>query len=199
MVEKYYGGIRSRRLPRRPEWREPPKRSEIRVSLKHKQVRRSAWVQRYLAPSYRVGERRHAYSLRVLAEILGGGSTSRLYRALAVEQRVATSARAWYDPDARGPGVFGLHASPRPGQKVAVVAAAVKAEIARLLKDGVTRTEVDEAIARLKDAAVFVRDSISGPARILGGALAIGMTVEDVEAWPDRIGAAWCTGLAIPT
>ncbi|MDH3702789.1 MAG: insulinase family protein, partial [Alphaproteobacteria bacterium] len=82
-----------------------------------------------------------------------------------------------------------LYASPRPGTKVEDVAAAVKSEIQRLLKDGVTEKEVREAVTRLQDAAVFARDSINGPAQIFGGALAIGLEVEDVESWPDRIGA----------
>ena len=29
----------------------------------------------------------------------------------------------------------------------------------------------------------------SGPARIVGAALAIGRTLDDVQSWPDRIGA----------
>lgn len=189
MVEKYYGVIPARKLPPRPEWREPPQSAERRVVLKHKQVRHPAWSQRYLAPSYRVGDRKDAYALQILSEILGGGSTSRLYRALAVEQKIAAAAGAWYDPDARGPGTFSLYASPRPGTKVEDVASAVKSEIQRLLKDGVTEKEVREAVTRLQDAAVFARDSINGPAQIFGGALAIGLEVEDVESWPDRIGA----------
>ena len=39
------------------------------------------------------------------------------------------------------------------------------------------------------DSAVFARDSLSAGARAFGAALANGRAVEDVEAWPDRIGA----------
>ncbi|MCG8543267.1 MAG: insulinase family protein, partial [Alphaproteobacteria bacterium] len=66
---------------------------------------------------------------------------------------------------------------------------AIDQEIKRVIKDGVTEQEVTEAIQRLKDAAIFARDSIGGPARILGSALAIGLKIEDIENWPDRIGA----------
>src|SRR3546814_12545553 len=48
--------------------------------------------------------------------------------------------------------------------------------------------EVAQAIQRLKDAAVFARDSIDAPSRIVGSALAIGRKIEDVESWPERIG-----------
>ena len=57
------------------------------------------------------------------------------------------------------------------------------------VEEGVTAEEVSEAIERLQSAAVFARDSVSTPARVLGSALVTGQTLEDVEAWPERIGA----------
>ena len=59
----------------------------------------------------------------------------------------------------------------------------------KLLKDGVTETEVSDAKRRLAASAIFARDSLDGPARILGGAVANGQRVEDVEDWPARIAA----------
>ena len=189
MVEKHYGKIPARALPKRPAWIEPPQTAERRITLKHKQVRQPSWSRRYLAPSYLAGPREQTYALQVLSEILGGGPTSRLYRALAVEEGVAAAAGAWYDPDNRGPGALGLYGSPRPGKGVEEIEKLTQREIDRLMKDGVTETEVKEAIQRLQDAAIYARDSVSGPARILGSALVIGMTIDDVELWPERIGA----------
>jgi zinc protease len=65
---------------------------------------------------------------------------------------------------------------------------AVGEELALLLKDGVSDQEVTRAVARLQADAIFARDSNRAPARILGGALAIGRSVEDVETWPEHIG-----------
>lgn len=188
LVEKYYGKIPSRAVPARIDWREPPQTADRRVTLKHKQVQQATWSRRMIAPSYSTGPEKETYALQVLAEILGGGSTSRLYRSLAVEQRTAASAGAWYDPDARGPGTFGFYGSPRAGHDVGEIEKLVESEVAKLLKGGVTDTEVAQAIQRLKDAAVFARDSIDAPSRIVGSALAIGRKIEDVESWPERIG-----------
>lgn len=189
MVEKYYGKIPARSLPQRPLWVEPESSADRRVTLKHKQVQQPAWSRRMLAPSYSTGPKEDTYALQVLAEILGGGSTSRLYKSLAVEQRKAVSAGAWYDAEARGPGTFGFYGSPKVGNSVEDIEGLMEAEIAKLLKDGVTENEVKQAIQRLQDAAIFARDSISAPSRILGNALVAGRTIEDVEAWPEQIGA----------
>jgi len=189
LVEKYYGPIPAHALPARPDWVEPLQTADRRITLKHKQVQQPTWSRRILAPSYATGPAADAYALQVLAEILGGGPTSRLYKSLAVEQRAAVSAGAWYDADARGPGTFGFYGAPRAGKTVDDIERLMNAEVAKLLKDGVTEAEVKRAIQRLQDAAVFARDSITAPSRVLGGALATGRTIEDVEAWPDRIGA----------
>jgi zinc protease len=188
LVEKYYGKIPARPVPARPDWKEPPQTADRRIVLKHKQVHQATWSRRMIAPSYMTGPAKDTYALQVLAEILGGGPTSRLYRSLAVEQRTAATVGAWYDPDARGPGTFGVYGSPRSGHNVGEIEKLIEAELAKLLKDGVTEAEVTQAIQRLKDAAIFARDSIEAPSRIIGSALAIGRTIDDVESWPDRIG-----------
>jgi zinc protease len=131
------------------------------------------------------------YPLQVLAEILSGGATSRLYKALVVEEKIAASAGAWYDSHARGPSIFGFYISPAPDKQNSVKTAeqGVIAQIDKLIADGVTDVEVKKAIIRLQASAIYARDSYRTPAHILGSALAIGMSVSDVEAWPERIGA----------
>jgi zinc protease len=66
---------------------------------------------------------------------------------------------------------------------------AVDAELQKIVKDGVSEDELERAKKRLTTSAVYARDSLGTGARALGAALAIGRTVEDVEAWPDRISA----------
>jgi zinc protease len=196
LAEKYYGVIPARPLPVRQEWREPPQRTDRRVELKHPQVRQPSWTLRYLTPSYAYGDTQHVYALQVLEEILSGSSTSRLYNSLVVEQQVAVSTGAWYRASARGPTAFGFSATPRSVDGVAAVEKAMLAEIERLLKDGVTEEEVARAIARMQANAIFARDSNRVPARTLGGALVIGRSVEDVESWPEHIGAVTAAEVA---
>ena len=64
---------------------------------------------------------------------------------------------------------------------------AVRAEIERLLQEGVEEREVERAKQRLLDSAVFARDSVAGPAYVFGMALTAGGSVEGVENWPERV------------
>ena len=189
MVERHFGTISRRELPTRPTWREPPRSAERLITLSHHRVRQPSWSRRFLAPSHGQGdEKRQIHALEVLTEILSGGTTGRFYRQLVVEKGLAAHAVAWYSGDNRGPGVFGFYGSPRPGHTLDEIEAAIEAEIEKLLANGVTETEVRTAIERMQAEAIFARDSLGGPPRILGNALMTGQTLADVEAWPDRIG-----------
>ena len=66
---------------------------------------------------------------------------------------------------------------------------AVMGEVAKVLADGVTASELARTRQRLVAEAVYARDSLGGAARVFGSALTCGEAVGDVEAWPARIAA----------
>lgn len=188
LAQKYYGVI-----PRGPDIMrarpsEPPQRAARRVTYRDARVRQPAWSRYYLAPSLKAGLTEHAYPLEVLADILDG-ATGRLYRSLVVDSKIAVSAGSQYGADDLGPGRFVIYASPQPGVGMDKLEQSVDAEIAKLLAGGVTESEVARAKKRMQAQAVYARDSMRAGARVLGAALASGLTIDDVEKWPERIGA----------
>ena len=189
LAEKYYGALPATVAPVRARPDEPAQFAPRRVTKEDQRVQLASWSRLYQAPSYHRGAKEHAYALEVLAELLGGGTSSRLYRGLVVEQKLATAAGSGYDGDSLDLSTFSLYASAQAGGGVGAIEQAMDAEIARLLKDGVTADEVSRAKGSLQAEAVKARDSLSGPARLVGAALATGSTIDDIEAWPDRIGA----------
>ena len=75
----------------------------------------------------------------MLAYVLGGGSNSRLYRALVMEQRLATNAGAWYQGTSLDATRFGLYGTPAAGVSLEKLEAAIDAVIAAFLDKGPTR------------------------------------------------------------
>ncbi|NKB48222.1 MAG: insulinase family protein [Alphaproteobacteria bacterium] len=189
LAETYYGPIPAKKLPERLRPSEPPHHAPREVVMRDARVEQPSWSRRWLAPSYVSGDVEHAHALEVLAQVLGGGSSSRLHSALVIDQALAVGAGAWYQPDSLNTTTFGMGFSPRPGVDVDTLATALEAEVARFLENGATAEEVERAKQRMVDRAVFARDSLGGPARIFGRALTSGQTVEDVEQWPNRISA----------
>jgi zinc protease len=196
LAEEYYGVIPAREVPERVRVAEPPQQAAREIELRDARVRQPSWVRSYLAPSYSTGASEHAYALEVLADVLGGTATSRLYRALVIEQGLATSAGAFYRGSAFDLSTFRVYASPRPGVDLDELQAAVEAEIARLEEEPITPEEVERSTRRTIAQAIYARDSLSTAVRSFGVALATGRTVEDVEAWPERIGAVTAEDVA---
>jgi zinc protease len=189
LAEKYYGAIPAQPVPERERVMEPPQEAPRRVELSDPRVQQPSWVRSYLAPSFTTGATEHAYALEVLAEIVGGTSTSRLYRSLVIGQKLATSAGAYYRGAALDLATLRVYASPRPGVSLAELETAVDAELGRLRTEPITDAEVARATQRLVAEATYARDSLGTAVRSFGIALATGQTVEDVEAWPERIEA----------
>ena len=189
LAERIYGALPAVGGEPRQRPQEPPHLAARRIEFKDPRVRQPEWSRTHLAPSYVSGASEHAYALQVLAELFGGSSTSQLYRSLVIDQKIAASAGAWYGASGLGPSLFGFYASPSQGADIAAVENAVDIEIERLLVDGVTADEVERVKTRMAREAIYARESLSTAARIFGAALSTGYSVDDVEAWPDRIAA----------
>jgi len=188
LAEKHYGPIARREVPARARIKEPPQIAPRRVVLSDVRVSQPAWQRSYLAPSAHGGATEHALPLDLLADILGGGATGRLYRSLVIEQGIAASAGAYYSGLDYDLTRFWLSAQPKPGGDVAAIEAAVDAVIAEVLKDGVTEEELTRSKSSMRASATYARDSLGTGARIFGMGLTSGLTIDQIESWPERIG-----------
>ncbi|MGE5504929.1 MAG: M16 family metallopeptidase [Actinomycetota bacterium] len=188
LAEKYYGPIPAGEIAPRNRLKEPPPVAARTVVLKDGRVRQPSWNRLYLAPSYMAGDKALAYPLQVLAEVVGGGATSRLYRSLVVEQGLAAAAGTAYDPTAVDLSTFTVAVTPRPGVAMDRLEAAVDKELRAIAAGAIRAEEVERAKSRLRANVTYARDSLHTGARVLGEALATGQKVDDVESWPTRIG-----------
>ncbi len=190
LASETYGKVARRADPPprlRPQ--EPEQVAARRVELADPRVRQPSISRAYVAPSYTTAKGDEAHALDVLSVVLGGGSTSRLYRGLVVEQGIAAGAGAYFGGSALDDSRFVVYASPRPGHTLAEMETALDAEIARLIKDGVEPGELERAKTRLIADTVYDLDSQVSLARTFGSALSTGMQIRDVLDWPERIRA----------
>lgn len=193
LAEDTYGRIPAAETPERIRVEEPDHYAPRRVTLEHPQIGQASWTRYYLAPSSNDGASEHVYALQVLSEILGQGTDSRLYQALVLDQGIAVGSGAWYSSDAMNMGVFGLWGTPPVSDDdeaaIAIIEAAIDAEVARVMETGVTQEEVDSAIDQMQSDAIFARDSLMTGANIIGETLITGGSIADIETWPELIGA----------
>jgi len=187
LAEKYYAPVPSRRVEARRRPSEGGPDLPQRVVRADARVAEPRWHRDFLAPSYRLGETRHAHALLVLARLFGGSETSRLSRALRADAKIALSASAGYSPAALGLTSFEISVHPARGHSAAEIEAAVATEIKRVLDGDVTAAELERAQNQLLASAIYSQDSLSSGPRLYGNMLCTGGTIADIDAWPHRI------------
>jgi zinc protease len=182
MAEKHFGKIKPRTLPPRKPQTEPPQEGIKRLSVK------APGELPYLSMGWHVPSIRDAekdwepYALEVLAGVLDGDSSARLNKNLVREKRIAQSADASYDSTARGPNVmFNLSGTPSEGKTVAELEAALRGEVDKLVKEGVTEDELNRVKAQVTSSQVYQRDSMFYQAMLIGEFEMVGLSYKDID------------------
>ncbi|TGQ52121.1 insulinase family protein [Mesorhizobium sp. M1C.F.Ca.ET.193.01.1.1] len=188
MAERTYGKVaRGPDLPPRIRPVEPEQNTKRTVTLADARVSVPSFSTQWVVPSYHTAKPGEAEALDLLAAILGGDNRSRLYQQLVVKQGIASEAGAFFQGTMLDATNFTVYGTPRGDAKLSDVEAAVDAEIARIVKDGVTDDELERAKTRYVRSMIFARDKQDDMANMYGSTLATGGNVKDVEEWPDRI------------
>ncbi|MFT0890783.1 M16 family metallopeptidase [Pseudochelatococcus sp. G4_1912] len=190
LADSTYGQIPARgERPVRERPQEPPAVATKRVTVADARVEQPYLLRAWVVPSARTQTDNEAYALELLAEILGGGQTSLLYRHLVLDQGVAVGAGAGYHGTMLDASRFDVYAVPGQGVTIEALDEAVGKVITRLIEEGVTPGELERARTRFIAEMIYAQDSQVHMAHIYGSALAIGETIEDVQQWTQRIEA----------
>ena len=189
MAEQIYGVIPANpNVVVHPRPQEPPHRAPRRVDLMDQRAGKPSWNRQYLAPSYLTAEPGEAEALDLLMKIATSGATSRLYKRLVVEDRLASSAGGWYSGAARDSGKIAIYAVPADGVTLDKLEAGVDAVLADIRAKGLTEPELERAKKTYLAEYVYESDNQASLARRYGWSLTVGRSVKDIEDWPDRIG-----------
>ena len=163
VIEKSFGSVPKGVLPEQEVGEEPNQIGERRIFVK-KEAQLPSLVMGYHVPNLKKPD---SYVLEVIASILSSGKSSRLYRSLVEEKRLALSADADHSLLSRDPGLFYLSAEPLPGKEISEVEKALDQEVERLQKEPVGDGELEKAKNQLEASFIFGQDSIFSQAMLL--------------------------------
>ncbi len=168
LAQKYYGSIPAVKLPPRKAVGEAAQLGIKRIVVKAP-AELPYLIMAWHAPTLRDAEKEwKPYALEVLVGVLDGNSSARLNKALVREQQVAMDVGAGYDSVARGPGLFVLEGTPREGKTVGDMEAALREQLALLVRDGVNAEELQRVKAQVMAGEVYKRDSVFYQAMQIG-------------------------------
>lgn len=143
---------------------EPPQKGERRVWVEKAEISNP-----HLSVVYHVPAANHAdfFVLNILAEILSGGPSSRLYRSLVDEQRIAIEVYA-NNPESLDPDLFSFGIVGADGKTLSAIEKSFDKEIDKLVTQGVTDTELNTAKKKLLVNFYRSMETINGKAQLIG-------------------------------
>jgi len=190
LAEQHYGPIApTPGLGPRVRPAEPPQIADRRVVYEDPTVASPYVSIMRHAPTREEGDQADAAALTILAELLGGGPTSLFGRVLQTEEQTSLFATAYYNGLSYDGGSFTLVNVPVPGRSLEEAEADLERLIAQFLEDGVDEAQFERVKFLYTASEIYAQDNVSGLARGYGVALTSGLTVADVQAWPDAIAA----------
>jgi len=186
-AEKYYGPLEGRALPVRRQQIEPLQEGPRKVTVKAP-AELPVLIMGYKAPVLRdIDKDSEPYALEMLASILDGHEAARFNKKLVREDKVALSVGIEYDNTARGPGMLYLNGTPSEGKTVADLESALRAEIVRVQKDGVSEQELKRAKAQLVAGQVYKLDSMFGQAMEIGQIESAGLPYQKLDRMLEKL------------
>ena len=184
LAEKYYGAIPANPdLPERVRTQEPPQTAARRLTFKDARVAQPYVSRSYLAPERDSGAQEKAAALTVLAEILGGGTTSFMAEKLQFDNPVAVYTAAFYGGVSLDDTTFNVVIVPSEGVTLTEAEAAMDETLAAFIETGVDPEQLERIKMQLRASQIYARDNVDRIANRYGRALTSGLTVEDVQAW----------------
>ena len=194
LAQKYYGSIEARPVPTRKPRLEPAQTGVRRLNFK------APAEQAYVSMAFKVPSLQSldspqasdadALALTVLAAVLDGYSGARLERVLTQgDSRVADSVGAYNGLSGRGPQLFMLEGVPVPGKTSMQVELALREQVARSARDGVTEAELSRVKTQWVASEVYKLDSVFNQARELGSDWVQGLPLDADEKLISRLRA----------
>jgi len=186
LAKEHYGPV-----PANPDLKDRVRPSEPRHMAERRMIFRDARVAQpyvmrtYLAPERDSGAQEKAAALTILAELLAGGQTSVLTRKLQFETQQAVYSSAFYSGTSLDDTTFGLIIVPAQGVSLEEGEAALDSAVSEFLEEGVDEEQLARIKFQMKAQQIYARDNTNQLARRYGGALTSGLTVADVQAWPE--------------
>ncbi len=163
VIDKYFGKLKYGPDPGEIKIIEPEQVGERRsvVRMASKPMILIAW-KKPAAPSV------EDFTFDIIAAALGSGDSSRLYKSLVLDRKIANNIYAWNGaPGARYDNLFGIFASPAEGVTPEQLELEIYAEIKKF-RESVTLSEVDRVINMSESEFVFMLDDNDGIAGQLG-------------------------------
>ncbi len=189
LVERTYGALPRRGRDSRKRPGEPASRSARRVKVTSPIAPLPSFSRAFLVPHRSDMALDDLEALQLLTMVLGSGTSSRFYSELVLKRSLATGVGSYDRAEVLDYPSLHIYGQPVPGVEIADLEAGIDSVLVQFLNEGVRDDELRQAKDRLAAAAILARDDPKTAPRVIGSAMAVGDSLEHLQAWPERVAA----------
>ena len=157
MATDYFGPLEAGDEPPPVEFTPPALSSEVRLLLEDRVELPRLYLAWHSPALFAAGDA----ELDLVAEVLASGKTSRLYRSLVYEERIATEIAASQNSREIG-GFFQIVATAAPGRSLAELEQAIERAVGALITDGPTPLEMERCQAQAEANFIYRLQTVGG-------------------------------------
>lgn len=187
LAEKYYGKLKAKPSPKEVDWQELKSGGATHLEMSLPRINSVRLINSWVVPAY-VQEKNDIYALAVLSKYLGEGKTSKLYKRLVKNKKVALAVESSYDYGGRSYGSFSVYAIPQDEVSPQNLQKELSEELNRAINE-IDDQAIEKTKLKMRSGLVLLRDNPNDAAMIVGSMAAVGMSLEEIENYEANIEA----------
>ena len=186
LSKKYYGKIRKGKSEPKLKVIDPDLNTNIFVKMKHSTVKQPIWKKFYRTISYK-SDVNSSIALDMGFKMVASGTSSLLYQNLVEEKKIFSVVGGYFQGLTKGEGNVYLYAISKEKKTSHEIDNIIMNEFIEIIKEKLTPKRFEIEKKKYFFDTIYKKDGVLNPAQIYGEALTVGLSLDDIKKWQERV------------
>ena len=186
LSKKYYGKIRKGKSEPKLKVTDPDLNTNIFVKMKHSTVKQPIWKKFYRTISYK-SDVNNSIALDMGFKMVASGTSSLLYQNLVEEKKIFSVVGGYFQGLTKGEGNVYLYAISKEKKPSYEIDKIIMNEFMEIIKEKLTPKRFEIEKKKYFFDTIYKKDGVLNPAQIYGEALTVGLSLDDIKKWQERV------------
>ena len=186
LSKKYFGKIRKGKQESKPKVTDPDLNTNIFVKMQHPTVKQPIWKKFYRTISYK-SDIDNSIALDMGFKIVASGTSSLLYQNLVEDKKIFSVVGGYFQGLTKGEGNVYLYAISKEKKDSNEIDKIIMNEFKRIINEKLTSERFEIEKKKYFFDTIYKKDGVLNPAQIYGEALTVGLALDDINKWQERL------------
>ena len=186
LSKKYFGKIRKGKQESKLEVTDPDLNTNIFVKMQHPTVKQPIWKKFYRTISYK-SDIDNSIALDMGFKIVASGTSSLLYQNLVEDKKIFSVVGGYFQGLTKGEGNVYLYAISKEKKDSNEIDKIIMNEFKKIINEKLTSERFEIEKKKYFFDTIYKKDGVLNPAQIYGEALTVGLALDDINKWQERL------------